>query len=84
MQETKLDKETKEEEQQDPNLVDFDGPDDKENPQNMSLVTKWAVTLITAMLTLTITFASSIFSTAIMVVPKEFDVGEEVGTLGVS
>lgn len=84
MEETQLDRETKEEEKRDPNLVDFDGPDDQDNPQNLPVLRKWSITLITAILTLTITFASSIFSTAIMVVSKEFHVGEEVGTLGVS
>ena len=66
------------------NLIDFNGPDDKDNPQNHTNMTKWSTTLITSLLTLTTTFASSIFSTAVTVVPQEFDVGQEVGILGVS
>jgi MFS transporter, DHA1 family, multidrug resistance protein len=68
----------------DPNLVDWDGPDDPENPQNWSLKRKWLVTGCLATMTLTITFASSVFSTATMIVSEEYGVGAEVGILGTS
>lgn len=68
----------------DPNLVTFDGPDDPKNPQNFSKGKKWMTTLLLSLMTLTITFSSSVFSTAILVVSKEYHVGTEVGTLGVS
>ena len=68
----------------DPNLVTFDGPDDPKNPQNFSKGKKWMITLLLSLMTLTITFSSSVFSTAILVVSKEYHVGPEVGTLGVS
>jgi hypothetical protein len=68
----------------DPNLVTFDGPDDPKNPQNFSKGKKWMITLLLSLMTLTITFSSSVFSTAILVVSKEYHVGTEVGTLGVS
>lgn len=67
---------------QDPNMVDWNGPDDPENPQNWPKSKKWLVTLALAFLTLTITFASSVFSAATMVVAKQFGVGLEVGVLG--
>jgi MFS transporter, DHA1 family, multidrug resistance protein len=68
----------------DPNLVTFDGPDDPKNPQNFSKGKKWMITLLLSLMTLTITFSSSVFSAAILVVSKEYHVGTEVGTLGVS
>lgn len=71
-------------EPQDPNLIDWDGPDDPENPQNWSNAKKWAITMILAVMVVTVTFASSIFSTASIAVSKKFDVPQEVGILGVS
>jgi DHA1 family multidrug resistance protein-like MFS transporter len=68
----------------DPNLVVFDGPDDPEYPQNFSKGKKWMITILLSLMTLTITFSSSVFSTAIMAVSKKYHVGTEVGTLGVS
>ena len=68
----------------DPNLVVFDGPDDPANPQNFSKRKKWMITILLSLMTLTITFSSSVFSTAILVVSKKYHVGTEVGTLGVS
>ena len=38
----------------DPNLVRFDGPDDREDPQNWSKMRKWFVTLICALLTVNV------------------------------
>jgi DHA1 family multidrug resistance protein-like MFS transporter len=68
----------------DPNLVIFDGPDDPANPQNFSKGKKWMITILLSLMTLTIAFSSSVFSTAILVVSKKYHVGTEVGTLGVS
>ena len=70
--------------QNDPNLVVFDGPDDPANPQNFSNGKKWMITILLSLMTLTITFSSSVFSTAILVVSKQYHVGREVGILGVS
>ena len=66
------------------NIVDWDGPDDPEKPMNWSNKKKWAATMILSSLTLTITFASSVFSTATMVTAKEFGTSNEVMTLGTS
>ncbi|PLB51231.1 putative MFS multidrug transporter [Aspergillus steynii IBT 23096] len=70
--------------QKDPNLVEFDGPDDPENPQNMPYWKKWVLTMTLSSMTMWITFASSVFSTATMVTAKEFNVSTEVMTLGTS
>lgn len=68
----------------DPNLVDWNGPDDPENPMNWGRTRKWILTMSLALMTLNITFASSVFSTATMVVSKKFDISLEVSTLGTS
>ena len=70
--------------EKDPNLVEFDGPDDPGNPMNWSRTKKWTVTLVMAFLTFVITFASSVFSTATYVTALEFGVSDEVMTLGTS
>lgn len=68
----------------DPNLVEWDGPDDPENPQNMPVWRKWVVTMALSSMTMWITFASSVFSTATLVTAKEYNVSTEVTTLGTS
>jgi MFS transporter, DHA1 family, multidrug resistance protein len=66
----------------DPNLITWDGPDDPENPQNWSATKKWATTALCSGLTLSITFSSSVFSTATEVTALEFGVSDEVMILG--
>jgi MFS transporter, DHA1 family, multidrug resistance protein len=68
----------------DPHLVDWDGSDDPENPQNWPKTKKWLVTMCLASITLTITFASSVFSTGTIIVSEQFNVGTEIGILGTS
>ncbi|KKY20874.1 putative mfs multidrug [Phaeomoniella chlamydospora] len=68
----------------DPNLVVWDGPDDPENPMNWPITKKWTVTILLATMTLTITFASSIFSTATIRVSEEYHISNEVSILGTS
>lgn len=75
---------TKDKRPEDTNLVVFDGPDDPGNPQNFSKGKKWMITILLSFMTLTITFSSTIFSTAILVVSEKFHVGTEVAILGVS
>lgn len=70
--------------EKDPNLVDWDGPEDPENPQNFSKLRKWIITVTMSSMTMWITFASSVFSTATMVTAKEFGVSTEVMILGTS
>ena len=60
------------------------GPDDPQNPQNWPKSKKYVVTVLYAILTFTLTFSSSIFSTATLATSKEFGVSTEVMTLGTS
>ena len=73
-------RQTKEED----NLVGWDGPDDPQNPQNWSKRRKYMTTVFYATLTFTLTFASSVFSTATEVTAKLYGVSNEVMTLGTS
>ncbi|KAK8202200.1 Citrinin biosynthesis cluster MFS transporter mrr1 [Zalaria obscura] len=72
------------EDQKDPNLVDWDGPDDPENPQNWKPWKKWLYTFTLGFMTFAITFASSVFSTATNVTAQMFGVSSEVMVLGTS
>lgn len=66
------------------NLVGWDGPDDPEDPHNMPVWRKWVVTMAMSFMTMWMTFASSVFSTATVVTSKEFNVSTEVMTLATS
>ncbi|KAL1982034.1 hypothetical protein VTN96DRAFT_1804 [Rasamsonia emersonii] len=68
----------------DPNLVEWDGPDDPENPQNFSRLRKWVITMILSTMTVWITFSSSVFSEATLVTAEEYHVSTEVTTLATS
>ncbi|PYH91440.1 MFS multidrug transporter [Aspergillus ellipticus CBS 707.79] len=72
------------EDTKDPNLVDWDGPDDPEHPQNMPYWRKWVATMAFAFMTMWVTFASSVFSTATIVTAEEFGVSTEVMVLATS
>ncbi|KIW26564.1 uncharacterized protein PV07_09649 [Cladophialophora immunda] len=65
-------------------LVEFDGPDDPENPKNWSNAKRWGITASMGLMTFVVTFASSIYSVAIRPVAKEYHIGEVSSTLGVS
>lgn len=67
-----------------PDLVDFDGPDDPDNPKNWTKRKRWHITIAGAALTFTVTFSSSIFSVAIDPVAKEYNIGTVTATLGVA
>ncbi|KAF2144207.1 uncharacterized protein K452DRAFT_223480 [Aplosporella prunicola CBS 121167] len=83
-QKTREEPQQPEKQEKDPNLVEWDGPDDPENPMNWSTKYKWMITILMGMVTFTITFASSVFSTATMVAAQKFNVSTEVMTLGTS
>ena len=68
----------------DPNLIDWDGPDDPENPMNWSRSKKWITTAMLGIVTFCVTFASSVFSNATFITAKEYHVSTEVTTLGTS
>ncbi|KAL8828576.1 MAG: hypothetical protein Q9191_002513 [Dirinaria sp. TL-2023a] len=66
----------------DPTVVGWEGPDDPQSPQNWPNSKKYITTVLYSTLTITLTFASSVFSTATEVTSKEFGVSTEVMTLG--
>ncbi|KAL5336386.1 major facilitator superfamily domain-containing protein [Aspergillus crustosus] len=72
------------EKEKDPNLVEWDGPEDPENPQNMPKWRKWLITMTLSSMTMWLTFASSVFSTATRVTAVQFNVSTEVMTLATS
>lgn len=72
------------EDEKDPNLIDWEGPNDLENPQNWPFFKKARITVALGIMTLAVTFASSVFSTATMVVAQEFNISDEVAILGTS
>lgn len=65
-------------------VVGWNGPDDPENPMNWPRAKKWRITMVTAMITFCVSFASSVFSTATQVTAVKFNVSLEVMILGVS
>lgn len=74
----------KDQEEENPNLVDWDGPDDPQNPTNFSFTRKSVVTCMFGLMTFAVTFASSVFSTATEPTSRLFGVSTEVMTLGTS
>jgi MFS transporter, DHA1 family, multidrug resistance protein len=68
----------------DPNLVEWNGPDDPENPQNLSTGRKWAITMLLSSLTVWITFSTSVFSQATEVTAALYGVSDEVMILATS
>lgn len=65
-------------------IVGWEGPNDPENPINLSSGQKWWITIILALVTFCVSFASSVFSTATQITAAKFHVSLEVMILGVS
>ena len=68
----------------DPNLVEFDGPDDPGNPKNWSARRRTFITIAMGLMTFVVTFSSSIFAVAIEPVSIEYGVEKVIATLGVA
>ncbi|KAJ9233003.1 hypothetical protein DTO207G8_6343 [Paecilomyces variotii] len=66
------------------NINGWDGPDDPTHPRNWPTVRKWIITVITSLMTFSVTFASSVFSTAETPTAEKFHVSHEVMVLGLS
>jgi len=66
----------------DASLVDFDGPSDLYNPQNWPFHKKVYTTMLWALTTCWITFASAIYSAGILQISEEFQVTTEVANAG--
>ncbi|KAL3431986.1 major facilitator superfamily domain-containing protein [Aspergillus tetrazonus] len=83
-QKPSADEKPKEQVSKDPNLIEWNGPDDPENPQNMPHWRKWVITMTMSSMTMWLTFASSVFSTATLVTAQQFGVSTEVMILATS
>jgi hypothetical protein len=68
----------------DPNVVDWDGPNDPDNPINFSKYYKMWITFCLSMLSLAATLGSSIISPAEGVLSIYFGISAEVTVLGIS
>ncbi|KAJ4384489.1 hypothetical protein N0V86_000088 [Didymella sp. IMI 355093] len=61
-----------EDEEIDPNIVDFDGPDDPHNPLNWGFTKKWGTVLLISAITFLTPLASSIFAPGVPEVMQDF------------
>lgn len=61
------------EESLDPNVVDFDGPNDPENPLNWKASKKWGMVSLISAITFLTPLASSIFAPGVPEVMREFN-----------
>lgn len=56
----------------DPDIVDFDGPDDPQNPLNWSFTKKWGMVMLISAITFLTPLASSMFAPGVPEVMKDF------------
>lgn len=61
-----------EEPERDPNIVDFDGPDDPQNPMNWKFSKKWGMVLLISAITFLTPLASSMFAPGVPEVMRDF------------
>lgn len=71
-------------EPKDPNLVEFEGPNDTGNPKNWGVWKRVWISVMMGWMTFVTTFSSSIYSVAIEPVAEEYNIGIVPSTLGVS
>lgn len=57
---------------QDPNIVDFDGPDDPQHPMNWGFTKKWGMVLLISAITFLTPLASSMFAPGVPEVMRDF------------
>ncbi|KAL0256281.1 hypothetical protein SLS55_008674 [Diplodia seriata] len=62
----------------DPNVVDWDGPDDPENPMNWPKAKKWGAVAIVSLITFLIPLASSMFAPGVPDLMAEFNSTSEL------
>jgi hypothetical protein len=58
--------------------------DDPRNPMNFSETKKWFFTMLVAIATLAVSLVSSAYTGGIQEIMRDFNIGQEVATLGVS
>lgn len=63
---------TEEEPDHDPNIVDYDGPDDPENPMNWKATKKWGMVCLVSAITFLTPLASSQFAPGVPEVMRDF------------
>ncbi|KAG8160631.1 hypothetical protein KVR01_008895 [Diaporthe batatas] len=68
--------------QKDEFLIEWQGPSDKGNPQNLPIWRKWLITMTLALLVLTTTFSSAVFSVAANAISQEYGVAVETAVFG--
>ena len=59
-------------------------PEQYESPFDLPIWRKWVITILLALMTTAVTFASSVWSAATTTISEEFNVSETVSLLGVS
>ncbi|KAK1963933.1 major facilitator superfamily transporter [Colletotrichum sublineola] len=64
-------------EESDPNVVDWDGPDDPANPLNWSPLKKWANIVVLAVITFNVPLASTMFAPGVPQLIKDFNTHNE-------
>ncbi|PMD13635.1 MFS multidrug transporter-like protein [Hyaloscypha hepaticicola] len=62
----------------DPNLVTWEGPDDKANPKNWAFSRKWAATLVVSSFTFISPVSSSMVAPALTAIAREFNITNQV------
>lgn len=68
----------------DARLLDWDSPDDKDNPQNWSLAKKWLITMVTASICLEVTFGSSLYVCGVPDLVVKMGISEELAISGLT
>jgi hypothetical protein len=68
---------------QDPTIVEFDEPNDKDNPKNWTTRRRIVATIALGAMTFVVTFASSIFAVTLGPVSEEYHIGTVTAALGV-
>ncbi|CAO1625593.1 unnamed protein product [Jaminaea pallidilutea] len=76
--------ETEKEPPQDTDLVDWDGPEDPENPKNWSQAKKWVSIGTVSSCSFCVTCNSSIVTSTFDAIAAEWNIGREVAILGLS
>lgn len=64
--------------------VTFDGDSDPMSPKNKSTLRKWGIVLIGSSCSLCVTCASALYTSTYPQIEREFGVGREVATLGLT
>jgi len=68
----------------DPANLDWDSPNDHENPKNWSNWKKWAITMITAMICLEVSFGSSLYVCGVPDIMIKMKVSQELAISGLT